>query len=87
MISKSMLIRPFQIRAATALLGPSQADLAELAKIGLATLQRVEASNHDLRGSVQTLKKLERALRGAGVVFIEQDDKHGQGVRLKKRLQ
>ena len=80
------MIRPIQIRAARGLVGLSQTELAKLAKIGLATLQRIEAASSDLRGNVQTIEKLERALEAAGIIFIDQDDKHGPGVRLKQPL-
>lgn len=80
------MIRPMQIQAARGLLGLSQTELAKRAAIGLATLQRLEAAGSNLRGSAQTIWKLQRALEAAGVVFIDQDDKQGPGVRLKKPL-
>ena len=80
------MIRPVQIRAARGLVGLSQTELARRAKIGLATLQRIEAAHDELRGNIQTIEKLQKALEAAGIVFIEQDDKHGPGVRLKDLL-
>lgn len=80
------MIRPFQIRAARGLVGLSQTELAKLARIGLATLQRIEAADQEPRGNAQTLAKLEKALAASGVVFIDQDGEQGPGVRLKKPL-
>ncbi len=80
------MIRPMQIRAARGLLGLSQNELAKRASIGLATLQRLEMAGSTVRGSAQTLWKLQRALEAADIVFIDQDDKNGPGVRLKLPL-
>ena len=80
------MIRPMQIHAARRLLGLSQAELAKRASIGLATLQRLETAGTELRGSAQTIWKIQRALEAAGIIFIDQDEKHGPGVRLKKPL-
>ena len=80
------MIHPTQIRAARGLVGLSQKDLATRAKIGLATLQRIEAANTALRGNIQTADKLRRALETAGIVFIDQDGNNGPGVRLRDPL-
>ena len=79
------MIHPRQIRAARALAGLSQEDLATKAGIGIATLRRIEGSD-DIAGTAQTLARIERALDMAGVMLIEQDAKTGPGVRLRKRL-
>jgi transcriptional regulator with XRE-family HTH domain len=79
------MIRPTQIRAARALLGLSQTDLAEMAKIGVATIRRIEGTEDEVSGTALTLVRIQRALEAKGVLFIEQDDKHGAGVRLRKR--
>jgi transcriptional regulator with XRE-family HTH domain len=78
------MIRPTQIRAARALLGLSQTDLAEMAKIGVATIRRIEGTEDEVSGTALTLVRIQRALEAKGVLFIDQDDKHGAGVRLKK---
>ena len=80
------MIRPVQILAARSLLGLSQTDLAKRASIGLATLQRMETGGREVRGSAKTIWKLEKALEAAGVMFIDQDEAHGPGVRLRKPL-
>jgi transcriptional regulator with XRE-family HTH domain len=75
-----------QIRAARALVGVSQSELAELAKVGVATVRRIEAAREQVSGNVQSLVRIQRALESKGVEFIDQDDKQGPGVRLKKPL-
>jgi transcriptional regulator with XRE-family HTH domain len=80
------MIRPVQILAARSLLGLSQTELAKRASIGLATLQRMEAGGSEVRGSAKTIWKLEKALEAAGIMFIDQDEAHGPGVRLRKPL-
>jgi transcriptional regulator with XRE-family HTH domain len=72
-----------QIRAARALLGLSQEDLARSASIGIATLRRFEAARREIRGNAETLWKIQIALEKAGVSFIDADDKAGPGVRLR----
>jgi transcriptional regulator with XRE-family HTH domain len=75
-----------QVRAARVLLGISQQDLAELSAVGLATIKRVEAAGTELTGTAQTMGRIQRALESKGVEFIDQDEKKGPGVRLKKPL-
>ena len=72
-----------QIRAARALLGLSQRELAVLAGVGLATIKRIEAAP-DIRGAADTFWKLEAALERAGVEFIPVEAPKGPGVRLRK---
>ena len=73
------------IRAARGLLGINQTDLARRAKVGVATVKRVEGSDESLRVTVETLLRLQRALETAGILFVPQDEAHGPGVRVKKR--
>lgn len=75
-----------QMRAARALLGIDQRRLAELAGVSLPTIQRMEASNGNVRGVIDTLTKVVEALDRAGVELIgnEQPSQgRGRGVRLK----
>jgi transcriptional regulator with XRE-family HTH domain len=72
-----------QIRAARALLGWKQEDLAKKAKVGLATIQRLERGRGPLMAHVSTALKIENCLRKSGIIFIESDDRGGQGVRFK----
>ena len=77
------MITPRQIRAARALLGLSQRDVAERSAIGIATLRRIEAAADRITGTAKTISQIQRALEAAGVVFIDQDSKTGPGVRLR----
>ena len=73
-----------QIRAARALLGWSQADLARIAEIGLATLQRIEQKEGVVRGYFSTILKIQTALEDAGIVF--RDNEAGEiGVHLRTK--
>jgi transcriptional regulator with XRE-family HTH domain len=80
------MITAQQIRAARALLGMDQRDLAQIAHLSLPTIQRMEASDGVIRGNVESLMKLIDALERAGVELINEgatSDKGGRGVRLK----
>jgi len=79
------MIAASQVKAARALLGLSQRELATLASVGLATVQRIELAT-ELRGAADTNWKIQTALEKAGVEFIPADDTKGPGVRLTKRL-
>jgi transcriptional regulator with XRE-family HTH domain len=75
-----------QLRAARALLGVDQRQLAELAGLSVPTIQRMEASEGVVRGNVDSLTKLIEALRAAGVELIgvgASSPGGGRGVRLK----
>ena len=77
-----------QLRAARALLGIDQRELARLAGLSLPTIQRMEASEGVIRGNVESLMKLIAALEAAGIELINEgavSDKGGRGVRLKVR--
>jgi predicted transcriptional regulator len=75
-----------QLRAARALLAMDQKTLADLAAVSLPTIQRMEASDGVVRGTVETLTKVIEALNGAGVDLIGENAKSeagGRGVRLR----
>jgi transcriptional regulator with XRE-family HTH domain len=71
-----------QIRAARALLGWSQGQLARRAGVGPATLQRIEQSDGIVKGNFSTIIKIQKALEQAGIHFTEGDAEE-IGVRLK----
>jgi predicted transcriptional regulator len=80
------MITALQLRAARALLGIDQRTLAEMASVSLPTIQRMEASQGNVRGVVDTLTKIVGALDAAGIELIgnEQPSQgRGRGVRLK----
>jgi predicted transcriptional regulator len=52
------MITANQLRAARALLGVDQKTLAEMAGVSLPTIQRMEASEGDVRGIVDSLMKV-----------------------------
>jgi hypothetical protein len=63
-----------------------QRHLAEAAGISLPTIQRMEASDGQVRGNVDTLVKVVEALERAGVELIGEGAASadgGRGVRLK----
>jgi len=75
------------MRAARALLGIDQRDLAERSGLSLPTIQRMEASDGVVRGNVDSLMKLVDALATAGIELIGEgavSQGGGRGVRLKK---
>jgi transcriptional regulator with XRE-family HTH domain len=73
-----------EIRAGRALLGWSQLQLAEAASVGVATVRRLEAADTQIRGSVDSVWKIQQALERAGIEFIPEEAGRGSGVRLKK---
>ena len=81
------MIFPVQIRAARNLLGLSQEDLAKRASIAVVTLKRLEAAGTEIRGSAQTMARIQQALESAGIIFIDQDAQAGPGVRLRRPIQ
>jgi transcriptional regulator with XRE-family HTH domain len=75
-----------QMRAARALLGVDQKQLAEMSGVSLPTIQRMEASEGNVRGVIDTLTKVVEALDRAGIELIGENATSGgggRGVRLK----
>jgi predicted transcriptional regulator len=76
-----------QLRAARALLGIDQKTLAEMAGVSVPTIQRMEASEGNVRGVVDSLSKVVDALSLAGIELIGEGAQSlagGRGVRLKE---
>ncbi len=73
-----------QIKAARALLGWSQADLAKRSGVSEPTVARLESMDGELGGRELTAEKIRAAIEGAGVLFIDENG-GGSGVRLRKR--
>jgi len=81
------MITAAQLRAARALLGMDQKGLAEAAGLSVPTIQRMEASEGVVRGTVDSLTRLVAALDAGGVVLIGEgaaSTNGGRGVRLKQ---
>lgn len=75
------------MRAARALLGIDQKQLAELAGVSQPTIQRMEASEGNVRGVVETLTRVVEALERAGIELIGDhavSGGGGRGVRLRQ---
>jgi transcriptional regulator with XRE-family HTH domain len=84
MTAKSILkVSVKQIKAARALLGWSQDQLASAANVSVPTIKRLEAQDGPLGGRTDTGDKIEAALEMAGIEFIDENG-GGVGVRLKK---
>ena len=74
------MITSRQIRAARALLGWSQQQLADRAIVSLNAVARLEKGMVDSR--ISTMQAIQKALVKAGIEFLDADQK-GEGVRLK----
>lgn len=80
------MITASQLRAARALLNIDQKTLAEMAGVSLPTIQRMEASQGNVRGVVDSLMKVINALNHAGVELLNErarSDDGGRGVRFR----
>ena len=80
------MITAAQLRAARALLGIDQRELAQRCSLSLPTIQRMEGSEGVIRGNVDSLMKLVEALSLAGIELIAEGTASsggGRGVRLK----
>ena len=73
-----------QIKAARALLGWSQDDLAGQSGVSIPTVKRLESTDGDIGGRAETGEALVTALEKAGVEFIPENG-GGAGVRMRKR--
>lgn len=87
-----------QVRMARAALGWSLAEMAKQARVGLSTVQLVEAADDpaDVAGAglettrayresarAESVAKIAAALEGAGITFLVDDGKRGPGVRYR----
>ena len=75
-----------QMRAARALAGIDQRELAKKSGLSVPTIQRMEASDDVIRGNVDSLMKLIAALEASGIELIGDgapSPSGGRGVRLK----
>lgn len=84
------MITAAQLRAARALLGIDQRQLAELSGLSVPTIQRMEASDGVIRGNVDSLMKLIAGLESAGIELIGEgaaSQAGGRGVRLRTQAE
>jgi transcriptional regulator with XRE-family HTH domain len=80
------MITGAQLRAARALIGIDQRELAQRSGLSVPTIQRMESSDGVIRSNVDSLMKLINALAASGIQLINEDavsDSGGRGVRLK----
>jgi transcriptional regulator with XRE-family HTH domain len=80
------MITAAQLRAARALLGIDQRELAQRCGLSVPTIQRMESSDGVVRGNVESLMKLVDALAHHGIELISEgatSSGGGRGVRLK----
>lgn len=83
------MITAAQMRAARALLGIDQRQIADLSGLSVPTIQRMEASDGVIRGNVDSLMRLISALEDAGIELINagaESPAGGRGVRLKEHM-
>lgn len=76
-----------QIRAARALLGIDQRTLAEMAELSVPTIQRMEANDGTVGGTVESMTRVITAIERAGVEMINEGAASagaGRGVRLRQ---
>jgi transcriptional regulator with XRE-family HTH domain len=78
-VFRLIVITGSHIRAARALLGLSQHDLAKRSKVALRTLSRMEESDGPINARTETLTRIVITLERAGVEFLNDDR---PGVRL-----
>ena len=83
------MITAAQMRAARALLGIDQREMADLSGLSVPTIQRMESSDDVIRGNVDSLMKLISALEEAGIELINAGAVSaggGRGVRLREHV-
>ncbi len=75
-----------ELRAARALIGMEQLDLAAKAGTSVNTIRNMEAFGSDaMRVRLDTIAKVRAALEAAGVIFVAENGE-GPGVRLRKGM-
>jgi transcriptional regulator with XRE-family HTH domain len=79
------MITGTQMRAARALLGLDQRELAQKSGLSLPTIQRMESSDGVVRGNVDSLMKLVDALAASGIELIGEGAASGGGGRGVRR--
>lgn len=80
------MINCTQMRAARAMLGIDQKELAHISVVSVPTIQRMEQSKGPVRGNIDTLVKIVKALDAHGIELIGENAhsvSKGRGVRFK----
>jgi transcriptional regulator with XRE-family HTH domain len=73
---------PKTCRAARSLLGLSQAELGDLAGVTMLTVRNYESEKTE--PAYKTWRSIRTALERAGILFLDEDESAGPGVRMKK---
>jgi transcriptional regulator with XRE-family HTH domain len=76
------LITGRQLKAARALVGWEQTDLAKKAGVAISTIRRMESFTAEIGARTGTLSLVQRALERAGIEFL---DDGSPGVRVRPR--
>lgn len=82
------MITAAQMKAARVLLGWDQKAMARASGLSLPTIQRMEASDGTVRGTVDSLVKVIEAFERGGIDLIAEgavSSDGGRGARLKRR--
>jgi transcriptional regulator with XRE-family HTH domain len=75
-----------QLRAARALAGMMQADLAKASGVSVPTLKRLEGMESEpLAAQTRTVDAITGALAKAGITFIEEPDRRGVVIQAKAK--
>jgi predicted transcriptional regulator len=82
-VLRFMLITGPQLRAARALLGMEQVELAKRARVARGTIRRMESFEGEIGARTGTLALVQRVLEKAGVEFLN-DGQPGVRMRAKK---
>ena len=80
---QTQMITAEQMRAARALLKWSAQNLADHSGVTWRTIQRLESEVGIPASRTKNLIKIRQVLEDAGVVFLDQNEESGPGVRLK----
>jgi len=79
------MISAKQMRAARALLGWSQQEMADKALVSRSSIARLEAEDLRFDHNAGTAELVRRALEDAGISFLYEDGGGGEGVRLRRK--
>jgi predicted transcriptional regulator len=78
----SVLITGRQLKAARALVGWEQTDLAAKARVAISTVRRMESFDGPVGARTSTLDQVQEALEREGIEFLNSG---GPGVRLRSK--
>ncbi len=82
----SIMLTSEQIRGARSMLRWSATKLAEMSGVSLPTIQRMESVQGVPKSLSTNLQAIQSALEDGGVVFIDQNEEGGPGVRLREHI-